>query len=706
MDKATSPNGSAPISQAADYYVTTLDLPLGAVHGCDASGRCGCADDSCESPRKHPVGGHNNWTRKPEKITELLAAAPDRGLFLSLEPAGLVDLDLDVRSRGDYRPGLAQLESDHGPLPPTWTLTTPTGGQHRLYQAPSSGTLRTNLAPRVELRSKGSAPLPPSKHYTGGSYDWEDDHAPWDIPLAELPPAWIEFASGPDPKTNGHRAEPLPEVVGEGERHKLLLSLAGTLRQRGLGEAQIANQLRAFNTEHCQPSLPDADCEALARDVARRYPPGKRISVLTSSRNTEPETEVPENPREVKEPRFKATKPDTSTFQAVRWAWSGMVPLGKLSMLVGEEGIGKGTLLAYLAAHWSCGLLDGDLRGDPAMVLFLADEDGFEDTIGPRLLAAGADFDFIRHIEPRTQDDDPLVIPGDVDELRRLIRETEAKVVIVDPLDEFTDAGVDSWKSKAVRHALAPARQVAHDTNCALLAVKHLNKGKSSNIRDRISDSHAYNALSRSTLLVATDHEDPDSDRRFVAARKQNLAKSAPVLEFRIVERIVRPRGMPISVPRVDDLKASDREPADLLERKSAASKIEKCAQAIRELLADGEQLGANVKATLLGADFSMRTIQRASSEIVGVIFEDRDFPRQTYWRLPIDGEKFTRTVAPTDEGATAHEHLGATGEGTESPANEHTSEPAMSQPRHLEYMARQMAPQALRPRPRPPRQA
>lgn len=59
-----------------------------------------------------------------------------------------------------------------------------------------------------------------------------------------------------------------------------------------------------------------------------------------------------------------------------------MIPLAKFCMVVGEEGIGKGTILAHLAARLTRGELDGDLHGQPCTVLFLADEDGFGDTIG------------------------------------------------------------------------------------------------------------------------------------------------------------------------------------------------------------------------------------------------------------------------------------------------------------------------------------
>src|SRR5207302_6443679 len=75
----------------------------------------------------------------------------------------------------------------------------------------------------------------------------------------------------------------------------------------------------------------------------------------------------------------------------VDWLWPGWVPLGKLTLLDGDPGLGKSTLLLDLAARVSCqGLMPDGASGVRGQVVILSAEDGAEDTIRPRLDAAGA----------------------------------------------------------------------------------------------------------------------------------------------------------------------------------------------------------------------------------------------------------------------------------------------------------------------------
>ena len=84
--------------------------------------------------------------------------------------------------------------------------------------------------------------------------------------------------------------------------------------------------------------------------------------------------------------------PDLSRARAISWAWLQRVPIGKLALNVGNEGVGKGAVTAWLCARWSRGELDGTLHGSPAHVLLIGDEDALNDTWTPRLHLAGADF--------------------------------------------------------------------------------------------------------------------------------------------------------------------------------------------------------------------------------------------------------------------------------------------------------------------------
>ena len=76
----------------------------------------------------------------------------------------------------------------------------------------------------------------------------------------------------------------------------------------------------------------------------------------------------------------------------VEWLWPGWIPLGKVTVLDGDPGLGKSTLLFDLAARLSRdGVMPDGAAGPVGASLILSAEDGEEDTIKPRLAAAGGD---------------------------------------------------------------------------------------------------------------------------------------------------------------------------------------------------------------------------------------------------------------------------------------------------------------------------
>lgn len=83
------------------------------------------------------------------------------------------------------------------------------------------------------------------------------------------------------------------------------------------------------------------------------------------------------------------------TPESVKWLFPGRIPLGKLTIVEGDPGLGKSTLLVDIAARLTIdGVMPDGTHGDvigPANVVILSAEDGAGDTIRPRLEAAGAD---------------------------------------------------------------------------------------------------------------------------------------------------------------------------------------------------------------------------------------------------------------------------------------------------------------------------
>ena len=77
----------------------------------------------------------------------------------------------------------------------------------------------------------------------------------------------------------------------------------------------------------------------------------------------------------------------------VRWLWNPFIAIGKITLLQGDPGDGKSTMMMNLIAEISNGgaTPDGQAFGRPQRVIYQCSEDGVSDTIKPRLEACGAD---------------------------------------------------------------------------------------------------------------------------------------------------------------------------------------------------------------------------------------------------------------------------------------------------------------------------
>ncbi len=264
---------------------------------------------------------------------------------------------------------------------------------------------------------------------------------------------------------------------------------------------------------------------------------------------------------------LRARGVDLSRVRPTRWAWERRLPIGYLALLIGAEGVGKGTLLAHVVALLTRGLLPGDLDGQPAKVLFVGDEDSFDAVVVPRLYAAGADVTLVRTIEDRYLD-----VTRDASDLATLIADEHIAAVIFDQLLDNLDSAVDDWRSKAIRDALRPLRRVAREQDVAILAALHPNKGQKASFRDLISGTHAFNALSRSSLLLAEDPE--DGARRVLVRGKGNLSAPPRSYEFTLAPRTLELNGHTFEQPMVQDPVEGDLTTDDLLGRRSPETPI------------------------------------------------------------------------------------------------------------------------------------
>ena len=219
------------------------------------------------------------------------------------------------------------------------------------------------------------------------------------------------------------------------------------------------------------------------------------------------------------------------TPRPVEWLWHPFMPLGKLTVAAGQMGQGKSLLTAWMAAQVTNGTLHGP-RGD---VLILSAEDDPEDTIRPRLEAAGADLDRV-WIEPAVELD-RFLLEAACDQMG------DVRLITIDPIQAYLGAQVNSWKGQDVRRALEPIRQLAADRHLAVLLVQHLNRRTDAgDPLARIADSQGIPQLARSVLVWGPDPQDPEGDHgstKALTRAKGNLARAQDSATFSIVEKPV-----------------------------------------------------------------------------------------------------------------------------------------------------------------------
>lgn len=208
--------------------------------------------------------------------------------------------------------------------------------------------------------------------------------------------------------------------------------------------------------------------------------------------------------------------------EPVRWLWRGRIPLAKATMLEGDGGAGKSSLITWLAAGASRGDLDGDLAGEPATVILFNAEDGAGDTIRPRLEAQGGDLDLVHALDEER--DTTITFPDDLETLRQLIIRTQAKLVVFDPIASFLAPKVTLTSDTGVRRALGPLKRIAEDTGAAIVLIRHLNGQRNAPAYRRGLGGAALSNVVRMVWVVALDPDDGDdpSGRRIIAYVKGN----------------------------------------------------------------------------------------------------------------------------------------------------------------------------------------
>ena len=215
----------------------------------------------------------------------------------------------------------------------------------------------------------------------------------------------------------------------------------------------------------------------------------------------------------------------------VEWLWYPFVPYGKITIIQGDPGEGKTTLVLQMIAKLTRGeTIINEETKEPINVIYQTAEDGLSDTIKPRLVAANADCSKVLVIDDK---ETPLTML-DV-RLEKAISETSARLVVLDPIQGFLGADVDMHRANEIRPVMKHIAEIAEKYRCAIILVGHMNKCNMGKSAYRGLGSIDFQAAARSVLIVGRIKNEPEI--RVVCQIKNSLAPEAKSIAFKLSEK-------------------------------------------------------------------------------------------------------------------------------------------------------------------------
>ncbi len=346
-----------------------------------------------------------------------------------------------------------------------------------------------------------------------------------------------------------------------GNRNNTAASLAGWARNQGLDVEAVSRLLNGFNGAFFEEPLPPDELLSVVSQASGWEAGGQTFELELDD---ETPLEGDERPAILWASKMEMPPP-------LPWLWKPWLPEGRLVLLVGDEGIGKGMFSAFCAVRLAC----GDF-GVQAKTMWFSIEDDPDEDIYKRLIAAGWDPEHhadIAFFNP----DLPVSFPANIPEIEKFVEREEVKLVIVDPgrsyLGAPEGAELNFNSDVAMRYGLQALNRMAARTGATVLFIHHTNKNADASRRHKSGGSAAFSQAARHRVDVAkagTDEwaewamavtktnygvEGHLTSYRLEAAPEQDTARfvaGEPIKEHRTLDVWQKEREKELSDPSVD----------------------------------------------------------------------------------------------------------------------------------------------------------
>ena len=304
------------------------------------------------------------------------------------------------------------------------------------------------------------------------------------------------------------------------------------------------------------------------------------------------------------EPKLKLINMDSVEVEQVEWLLYPFIPYGKVTIIQGDPGEGKTTMVLQIIAKLT--------RGEP--ILPVTDTTKTKDTIKPRLLAAGADCSKVLVID---DSDQPLTM-ADV-RLEEAIVQTKARMVVLDPIQGFLGADVDMHRANEIRPLMKRIAVLSEKYHCAVILIGHMNKNSNGKSSYRGLGSIDFQAAARSVLIVGRVKDEPEV--RVVCHTKSSLAPEGTSIAFRLDKN----NGF-------EWIGEYDISADELLNGDGRGQKSRKAKEFLLEILAKGGMTQKKIAEEAEARGIKSKTLWNAKRELE---IDSVKRGKQWYWMLP-----------------------------------------------------------------------
>ncbi len=326
------------------------------------------------------------------------------------------------------------------------------------------------------------------------------------------------------------------------------------------------------------------------------------------------------------EPNLKLINMEQVEIEKIDWLLYPFIPFGKVTIVQGDPGEGKTTMVLQIIAKLTKGEVvlpsdsdESDLEEktmalEPVNVIYQTAEDGLGDTIKPRLLSAGADCSRVMVID----DNDQALTMMDA-RLEEAIIKTNARLVVLDPIQGFLGTAVDMHRANEIRPLMKRVAVLAEKYHCAIILIGHMNKNSNGKSSYRGLGSIDFQAAARSVLIVGRIKDEPEI--RVVCHVKSSLAPEGKSIAF----RLDKDTGF-------EWIGEYDISADDLLSGDNRGQKIHAAKEFLKEILASGSVAQTKVAEEAESRKIKKKTLGNAKKELE---IDSVKIGNQWFWMLP-----------------------------------------------------------------------